>query len=178
MTFAVRLFGAFSLFLMIAACAQPVLVDQTRAQTLVVGNIDVDMSQFAGVRGREFPVPPEQVAADITQALRAVLDRPGTPNADVKLVVQQVALASAGQAFVLGGQSQIAGTLTVTDRSTGQVVVPPTQVTGISEQVRLGGVVGALTTPAAEKDYRQTLRGFAASIHQQLYGVKPADNDA
>ena len=175
MALAVRMFAALSLFILMAACAPTVLVDESRSQSLVVGSIDIDTSQFAGLKGREFQLPPEQVAADIERELRAVLTRPGAANADIKLVVSNFRLVSPGQAFALGGQSAITGTLTVVDQATGAEIVPPTEVVGISEQLRLGGVIGAVTSPAADKDYRQTLRGFAASIHQQLYGVKPGE---
>ena len=173
MAIALRIFAALSLFIFMAACEPVVLVDETRSQSLVVGSVDIDVSQFAGLKGREFKLPPEQVAADIERELRAVLTRSGAPNADLKLVVTDFRLVSPGQAFALGGQSSITGMLSVVDRATGAVIVPPTKVVGLSEQLRLGGVIGAVTSPAADKDYRQTLRGFAASIHQQLYGVKP-----
>ena len=178
MPFFARAFGALMLLLLVTGCAQPVLVTEDRSQSLVIGQIDVDMSMFEGMKGREFTVPPEQIAADIAGELRAVLDRPGAPNASLDLRVSTLRLVSPGQAFALGGQSQIQGVLTVVDDATGDAIVPATAVVGISEQIRLGGVIGAVTSPAADKDYRQTLRGFAASIHQQLYGVKPGANGA
>jgi len=178
MSLAIRSILMMSLFVVLSACAQPVLVSEAQSRTLVVGEIDIDMSQFQGVTGREFKLSPAQVEADVRQALRAVLARPGKANADLTLVLDRVRLVSPGQAFALGGQSVITGTLSVVARANNTAIVPPTEVSGISEQVRLGGVVGAVTSPSADKDYQQTLRGFAASVHKQLYGVMPGADGA
>ncbi len=175
---AIRSLILMSLFFVLSACAQPVLVSEAQSRALVVGTIDIDMSRFQGVTGREFKLSPAQVEADVRKALRAVLARPGNANADIKLVLDRVRLVSPGQAFAVGGQSSITGTLSVVGRANNTAIVPPTEVSGISEQVRLGGVIGAVTSPTADKDYQQTLRGFAASVHKQLYGVMPGADGA
>lgn len=169
--FSRRFLLLFGLLTFLSACAEP-LLEADVAQQIVPRTISVDVSKIEGVSGRadEITVAPSKIQSDLTANLERTLARPGRPNADIALSVTKVRLVSPGQAFLLGGTSYIEGILQVTDSRSGAVLLAPTEVFGISEQLRLGGIVGAVTTPAADKDYQQTIRGFSAAIQERLYG--------
>ena len=158
--------------LCVAACDAPDAASP-EASNLIVRNITVDTSKITGVEGREIVVAPAQISKDLLSALRTSLAKAGTGNADIIVQVQQVELVSRG-ASVAFLQSNIKAILTVRDASTGQDIVPPTAITGFSEQFRLGGVVGVVTAPSAEQDYQQTLRGFANTVRDRVYGTDTA----
>jgi len=52
-------------------------------------------------------------------------------------------------------------------------ITPPEDVIFLSERVRLGGLIGAATSPPAADDYQQTINGFARRTHQAIYGNLP-----
>jgi hypothetical protein len=149
----------------LTACT-PRLLDDKAAAVLVVRNVTVDTSAIEGVKGRKmaFDMPPEQIAADITAALREKLGAVPSGNGDVLVKVQTVRLMSRLQEYALGGASFVKGEITVTDVATGREVVPPTKITGASQRLRIGGIIGAVVAPTAKKDYEQTLKGFAQNV--------------
>ena len=169
-----RIFLLGALTATLAACEAEPLVDQAQAATIVPGNIVVDTSAISGIEGRELVVAPAQINADLTGALKTALKRPGAPNADVYVTVKKVQLVSRG-ASVAFAQSNIQAVLQVRNRAGGADIIAPTEITGLSEQFRLGGVIGVVTAPTAEQDYQQTIRGFAASVGDRLFGA-PADS--
>lgn len=156
-------------FVGVIACT-PRLLDDKAAAVLTVRNVTVDTSEIEGVKGRKmsFDMPPAQIAADITAALREKLAASPTGNGDVVVKVQTVRLMSRLQEYALGGASFIKATITVTDVATGREIVPPTKITGASQRLRIGGIVGAVIAPTAKKDYEQTLKGFAINVLTRL----------
>ncbi|WP_299146877.1 hypothetical protein [uncultured Tateyamaria sp.] len=171
----IRRLSLMLVLFVVAACTQPVLQEGT-PQTFVVRNVTVDSTSFTGVSGREISVPTAQVVADVQGALETALARPGEQTADVLVQLTSVKLTSPGSAAAFGGNSRITAVLSVRDVNTGEVLIPPTQITGFSEFTRVPGVIGAATSPSAGNDYRQTVDGFAASVRNQIYG--PASGTA
>jgi hypothetical protein len=168
-----RRFALFLALSVLAACTQPVL--QTGgSESLVVQNVTVDVSGLSGITGRNITVPPEQIGQDVKVALEKALSRTGTQNADLAISLTAVKLTSRGSAAAFGGNSRITAILTVTDTDTKAVLVPPTEVTGYSQVVRVPGVIGVATSPTAANDYRQTVDGFALSVRDQIYGPPAA----
>ena len=157
---------------LLAACETPA-PPATDGPAFVARQIVVDTTQITGVVGREIVVSPTQIQSDLQTALRENLQRDGTPNVDVSVTIQKVELVSRG-ASVAFLQSNIKAILHVRDVASGTDVIPPTEMVGFSEQVRLGGVVGVLSAPTAEQDYRQTIRGFSAAVRDRIYGVPEA----
>ena len=152
------------------------LLDESVSQGLVVRSVTVDVSALQkGITGRESDKTPAQVKADVEQALRATLLGPDARrgNAEVLVQITSVRLVSPGQKFALGslgGASAITGVITVTGAGSGSVLLAPTEVSASSEELRLGGVIGALTTPSVEKDYADTVAGFANNVKTRLLG--------
>jgi hypothetical protein len=153
----------------LTACT-PRLLDDKAAAGLTVRNVTVDTSAIEGVKGRKmsFDMPPDQIAADITAALREKLGATPAGNGDVVVKVQTVRLMSRLQEYALGGASYIKGEITVTDVATGREIVPATKITGASQRLRIGGIIGAVVAPTAQKDYEQTLKGFAQNVLVRL----------
>jgi hypothetical protein len=161
---------AFAL-LSLGACVTP-LVDEAMQQSLVVRSIKVDASGIKPIGGgRE-----TQIETDLKAALTAQMIKPGQGkgNADVLVTVTEIFLVSRGQSFALGGNSHMTGTLTVTEAGSGKVILAPTVVGGGNANLRLGGVLGALTAPMPDKDYADTLTGFAKQNTARLLGKQTA----
>lgn len=167
--------AAAFLCLSLAGCVQP-LVQEDVQQALRVGSITVDASAIKPIGGgREITLTHSQIEADLKAALTAEMVRPGQGpgNADVLVRVDEIWLVSRGQSFAVGGTSAMTGTLSVRDSATGKIILAETRVGGVNRNLRLGGVLGVLTAPAPEKDYRDTLAGFARLTAERLLG-KPA----
>ncbi|MES2435245.1 MAG: hypothetical protein V4586_15660 [Pseudomonadota bacterium] len=169
-----RAVALFSL-LALLGCTVPHMLEDQAAANLIVRNVTVDTAAITGVAGRKmaFDVPPAQINADLTQALRRKLRAIPQGNADVVVVVTEVRLMSRMQEFMLGGASYVKGTLTVTDALTGRQIVAPTAVFATSQRVRVGGPIGAAVAPSAENDYHQTIEGFAQNV---LVRLSPSRN--
>ncbi len=166
---------AFAL-LSLGACVTP-LVDEAMQQSLVVRSIKVDASGIKPIGGgREITLTNTQIETDLKAALTAQMIKPGQGkgNADVLVTVTEIFLVSRGQSFALGGNSHMTGTLTVTEAGSGKVILAPTVVGGGNANLRLGGVLGALTAPMPDKDYADTLTGFAKQNTARLLGKQTA----
>ena len=157
--------------LALAACAGP-LLDETAARSMSVREVTVDASEVERMRfSRKADLPPERIARDVEGALEAELESiRGTRPVDVSVVVTDVGLVTRGQAVLLGGLNLMTGTMQVTDSATGQVIVPPTKVTGTADDVGLVGIVGALRIGSVEQEYQQLVAGFAAEVKRRVFG--------
>lgn len=156
----------------LTGCVTP-FVEESVQQSLVVNTITVDASAIKPIGGgREITLTHGQIEKDLKAALTAQMVKPGQGkgNADVRVMVEEIYLVSRGQSFAIGGSSAMTGTLTVTETGTGKVILAPTKVGGASETLRLGGVLGAITAPSAEKDYADTIGGFAKQNAARLLG--------
>ena len=138
-----RVFLAGAIFALLAACETEPLVDSTVSSGIVPRNIVVDTSEIAGIEGRDLVVAPSQLSAAILIA------------------------RGASVAFL---QSNVQAILQVKDVASGADIIPPTAITGNSEQLRLGGAIGVITAPNADVDYQQTIRGFAAAVRMRIFG--------
>ena len=155
----------------VAGCDTPSQVGIEDQPQIVANSISLDLSSFGGVEGRALTLTNEQIAQDISNALRTALASNGEPpNADINLELTAVELTSRGAAFALGGPSRIRGVLTVTDVQTGAVLFGPELFEGNSETLRLPGLIGVATSPSTDADYLQTIDGFAAAVAQELNG--------
>jgi len=83
-------------FLALVACEPVSIAPEGQRAGIVVGQIDVDMTAFAGIRGREFTRTPAQVETDLRAALRQVLARPGTANTTLRVKLGRIDLVSPG----------------------------------------------------------------------------------
>lgn len=169
-----RLLAASAVLATLSACVTP-LVEETVQQSLVVRSIRVDASAIKPIAGgREITLTRQQIEADLKAALMAEMVKPGqgAGNADVVVKVEEIHLVSRGQSFALGGNSSMTGILKVTEAGTGKVILPETQVGGMNQNLRLGGVIGVLTAPSADKDYKDTIAGFARMNAERLLGKR------
>ena len=154
----------------LAACETAPLISPEAAQSVSVRNVVVDTSAIEGLSGgRDLEVAPAKINSDVTAAMRTFLNASPNGNSDVAVTVTQVKLLSPGEAFLLGGNSFIKGIIKV-QGSDGTEILAATEILGTSQQVRLGGIIGAATSPSPEKDYANTVTGFATSARDQLFG--------
>lgn len=168
-----RSFLAFGAALALAGCAEP-LLDQQVSSQLSVADVRVT-ADSATVGGREISVPGRQIEEDVRgqvfAQLRMVAN--GSRPVIVEIDVARVQLVSPAQALVIGSVSTITGVAQVIDANTGEIILEPTEVKGSSDQViPTGGLIGAALkagTPP-EKDYQQTIAGFAFDVRRKLWG--------
>ncbi|MEP5732616.1 MAG: hypothetical protein ABJL67_24965 [Sulfitobacter sp.] len=169
-----RTFLAMAALAALAACAEP-LLDSQVAGNLQVVDVSVDVAQLEKVRGRQNSIAPSRVQSDVRNTLLAYLKEgsPGTRAVDADVVITSVNLVSPGQSLVVGGTSNIQGTLTVTDATTGEVILETTEVAGAAEGgYPLGGLIGAAVKASVtpEDDYKSTVVGFSKSVRKSLFG--------
>ncbi len=166
----------------LAACAsQQPLAEPDVMQRLLVRQITVDTSQLERVSGRSTNISPAQVRSDVQRALEGrLLGRGAGGGTPVRVTVDvtSVNLVSPGQSLLIGGVSQIVGTVTVDDFASAEVLVPETRVSGSGEGWSGGGVVGAVSRGTPEADYAQTVAGFANTVATRLLGNRAATGPA
>ncbi|WP_299552016.1 hypothetical protein [uncultured Tateyamaria sp.] len=156
----------------LAACmtTAPATGSRVGPADIVANVVRVDTSSFIGVEGRTLDIPPEKIASDIMRALGRRMGAGGPSNANIDIALQRVRLTSPGSAFAFGGPSSIKAEVAVTDAQTGTLLFGPEVVLGTSEFVRLPGVIGVATSPSPERDYDQTVEGFAVAVTAAIKG--------
>lgn len=156
--------------LAVAACTDTAPQSPSRISPaqIVANVVRVDTSSFSGIEGRTLDIPREKIANDIGRALGRRLGNGGPTNANIDVRVQRVRLTSPGSAFAFGGPSSIEANVTVTDAGSGAVLFGPRDIRGTSEFLRLPGVIGVATSPSPERDYDQTVEGFAVAVSEAI----------
>ena len=169
-----RLLVSFGAALALAACAAEAPDLTSDVGSINVRAVSVDVSSLAqAVEGREISVSKAQLQRDLTAALTKSLAQASDPNGtpvQVAVQVSKVQLTSPLRAAVAAGPSFVEGFVSVMALGGDAVVMAPTALKGSSEAVRLPGTIGIVTSPSAEKDYRQTLDGFAETVKKALTG--------
>ncbi|MEL7131954.1 MAG: hypothetical protein AAGK77_06040 [Pseudomonadota bacterium] len=173
MTHQIRLALCLLATLAFAACTASAPSNGARVSPadIVSTTVRVDTASFAGIEGRDINVPSRQIASDITSALSRRMDGFGPSNAIIDVRLDKVQLTSPGSAFAFGGPSAIEARVTVTDAESGAILFGPQDIRGTSEFVRLPGVIGVATSPTPERDYDQTVEGFAIAVQSAISGT-------
>jgi hypothetical protein len=167
-----RNFLAAGALTLLAACSAPTLVDESVSANWWVRDVFVDTSELSGVSGRSLAVASDQVGSDVDRALRQQLrglSRAQPVNVEVK--IESVRLVSPGQSLLVGGLSTISGTVRVIDARSGEVLLPTSKISGSAQGYAPGGIIGALSRPSPEKDYQNTVAGFAVNTRKLLFGA-------
>lgn len=166
---------ALALIGALGACMDTAPQSQSRVSPadIVANVVRVDTSSFGGIEGRTLDIPTAKIASDIGRALGRRMGNGGPSNANIDVRLLSVRLTSPASAFAFGGPSAIEAEVTVSDAATGDVLFGPEQVRGTSEFLRLPGVIGVATSPSPERDYDQTVQGFAAAVAQAIRGPAP-----
>lgn len=157
----------------LAACDVPSIRTAGDESALNVQTVNVDTSGMAvAVEGRTSTVSREQLDADLTAALGAALASQRDPAGRVVQVdvTMETLRLSPPIERVAAGTSTATGVVTVTEVGTGDVIVPPTRLSGNSENFRGAWVLGLATTRTVDKDYRGTVNGFANTVRIALFG--------
>ena len=163
---------------LVAACSeQKAIVSRSIASQITITDVQLDMSNIplnskGNVRtGRQIVLTRERLGKDIdvlvTRAV-AARDFNGPVKATLKIVPSSIMLVSPGQAWAVGGRSNIEGIVSLTSAS-GQQLLAPTTIKGFSETFRASGLIGAMTSPEADQDYQQTVNGFAQNAMRKLF---------
>jgi hypothetical protein len=164
---------AVALAATVSGCTTPSIrtAADTSALNIVSVSIDTSETDFDD-GGRAVTRTPAQFEADLTAALMTELEpvshSGGTP-VEVKVKITQLRLAPPIERFV-AGTSYLASLVSVVETGSGRVVVPETEVSGNTDNFRFVGLVGLVTTVSVEDDYRGTLRGYAKTVREALFG--------
>ncbi len=156
--------------LALAACVAPSLETADGVGALNVAAVEVSVA--GPIVGRRAGVTADRLARDLDATLTDALARASDPEGrpvTVEVDVIEARLAPPIER-VAAGTSRIRARVTVTGAD-GTIVVPPTEITGNSDTIRLVGVLGVATTPSVENDYRGTVRGFAKTVRDALFGA-------
>lgn len=125
------------------------------------------------IEGRVSPITREQLETDMTTALTAALSSKSDPEGrpvTVSVTMEKLRLAPPIER-VAAATSTATGVVTVIETGTGTVVVPPTRLTGNSENIRGIWIAGLATTRTVDKDYLGTVNGFASTTRIALFGA-------
>ncbi|OBY25966.1 hypothetical protein [Leisingera sp. JC1] len=173
-----RSFLALASAALLAACEEhTALVDPTVSSNINVVDVQsnpgsLPLKEDGTVRtGREYTISETQFIQQLDAALTRQIQARGM-NGGTKAVLSvtptKLALVSPGQALVVGGRSQIEGIVTL-KTTQGETLVAPVTIKGFTDELRAGGLIGAMTTPSASEDYRRTLDGFANNVSRKLF---------
>jgi hypothetical protein len=157
---------------LLAACEVPSIRSAGDTGALNVRSVTVDTAGMAvAVDGRTSTVTREQLGTDLTAAITAALASDSDPTGravDVTVNMETLRLAPPIER-VVAGTSSATGVISVTETGTGVAVVPPTRLTGNTENIRAAWILGLATTRTVDKDYRGTVNGFAETARQALF---------
>ncbi len=140
----------------------------------VVKSVNVDTSRVAGIEGgRKIERSRKQMEQDVRSVVMAALaphNKEGGRPVNVDIRVDQVRLSKATENAFFGA-SQMKGAATLVDASTGKVVHNLGEIESTADGFRIPvGLMGVLTTKTPDKDYQQTLAGFAHKVERGIYG--------
>lgn len=156
----------------LAACEVPSIRTAGDVAALNVQSVNVDTSGMAVVvEGRVSTVTREQLDADLTAAISAALAFESDPDGrvvQVDVTMEAVRLSPAIER-VAAGTSTARGVISVTEVETGTVIVPPTPLSGNTENIRAAWILGLATTRSVDDDYRGTVNGFANTVRLALF---------
>ncbi|MCL6285498.1 hypothetical protein M3P21_18365 [Ruegeria sp. 2012CJ41-6] len=155
----------------LAACADPAskasqkpLPFEVREVTLDTTNLKVE--HFADVE--KFERSPQQVKSDVTKALQTALEASPSGDVDVTVALTKLYLISAVEAAVPGLDSNVTGTIKAVNTNTGETVVEPFEFTAGAPDFHGAGLVGIVLAPGLDKDYTDTITGFAYAVRNRL----------
>ncbi len=177
-TTALRAFFAITATLFVVACTeQAAVVDKDLSSQLTITDVQIETSNLlvlngGNVRtGREFPLTREKLAADLDEATTRIVtarNLHGPVKAILKINLTSITLVSPGQAWAVGGRSNIQGLVSLVSVN-GTEIMAPTTLKAFSTEMRASGLIGALTSPDAGTDYKQTVEGFANNAVRKLF---------
>ncbi|MFT6022878.1 MAG: hypothetical protein ACI9PY_000989 [Ascidiaceihabitans sp.] len=172
MKFTRRIFSIFAVLALAACTQQAALVDQNVKSSIYIKSIVINAQTLQKpITGRDLVKTRKQIGADVKAAVtRSVQARGlnGPSPATLHIALTKVQLVSPGQSWAIGGKGFIEGVVSVKSAS-GKDLIAPQTIKGFSEDVRLGGLIGALTAPTAELDYAQTVQGFANGAVRKIF---------
>ena len=146
------------------------LQDAVLPSKLNVVEVTIDMSDFEGVEGRELSRTEDEIAADVGNAVATALAEKSDPSgaaATVEIALKRIELANPVSRAVAQSSNIRADVSVVTEDAVR--IVPMQAVVGNSDGIRLAGTLGVLTTPGVDKDYSDTVAGFAMTLQQLLF---------
>lgn len=173
-----RTFMALIAATALTACEEhTALIETTVSQNISIVDVQIHpgalpLKADGKVRtGREYALTEEefnqQLDASLTRQIRARGLNGPTP-AILKVTPTKLSLISPGQSFLVGGRSLIEGIVTL-ESTSGETLAGPLTVNGFTDELRAGGLLGAMTAPSAAEDYRRTLNGFANNVSRKLF---------
>ncbi|MCV2872097.1 hypothetical protein OEZ71_07290 [Defluviimonas sp. WL0050] len=161
--------------LWLSACAGPApkaaAISAEAQRSINVTQVTVDVAPIgAASQGRVLSA--RQIEAAVQKAANDVLVGVGRGNRRSRLhiEIESVNILSAGQAFMIGGESVMEGRVTIRDIQSGAVLMPPTKVSSGGGGWVPGGLIAVATLDEPEVELRQLSQEFAARIWTLVEG--------
>ncbi|MEL6119044.1 MAG: hypothetical protein AAFR49_05120 [Pseudomonadota bacterium] len=161
----------------LAGCAGPaptgsVLEETSRANLKIVGT-DVSVDKI-GLSTKGRPVPADRVDQLVTAFAQQGLVGQGAGAREVNAVIdlESVNVITAGQSILIGGESVMAGKLSLVDARTGDELMPPTDVRAGGGGWVLGGFVAVAARDEAETEVSQMAQRFVERSKTLVFGAE------
>jgi len=154
--------------LILSGCTESA-VETPADQSLNVVAVNVTISNFTGVTGRELSVSPAQVQSDVKAALESQLidaNSSGSVPATVVVDLKSVQLVSVVQSVSIGGASKVNATVSVVDAQ-GQALLAASDTIGLDRFVP-GGLIGVANSKKTDREYATALQKFAQSVKKHV----------
>lgn len=151
----------------VSACAGPAprraALEADLLQRIKITGVNVDVSSLSSIRGGRRPVTAQDVKAAVEKEAkpRLVGLGGGTQQATAVIRLTSVDLMTAAQAYLIGGESVVRGTVSVVDNGSGQTLMAPENVSSGGGGWVLGGVMGVLTMDDTDVEIQQLSAEFA-----------------
>ena len=165
-------FGLVALGL--SACAGPAprgaAIPAELSAQLTVSSVAIDISEMGETTtGRQ--VPASAVKAILQREANALLvgQGSGSTRAQVNMAVTEVSLITGAQSFLIGGESIMRATVSVTDARTGETLLPATQLTSGGGGWVAGGLIAVATQEDADTELRQLSQEMSSRARILLF---------
>ncbi len=140
-----------------------------QAQNFTVQRTEIDVSAIPeGSDGRK--VSNSAIKAALEADAKYVTWRAGKTQAIVSIKVTSVNILSAGQSFLVGGESMMRGTVALLDARSGKEIVAPIDITSGGGGYKPGGLIGVMSMEDPETELKQLAQQFMTRARLALTG--------
>ncbi|MCV2867882.1 hypothetical protein OEW28_04515 [Defluviimonas sp. WL0002] len=165
--------------IIVLGCAGPApqgaAIDEAVQRSIKITQVSVDVSMI-GPASKGRPLSTAQIETAVRKAANDVLigAGQGDRSARVHIELEAVNIISAGQAFMLGGESVLQARVMIRDLRSGTVLLPPTQVSAGGGGWVPGGLIAVATLEEPEVELRELSQELASRIWTLIEGRAPA----
>lgn len=160
---------------MLAACAGPgpgksALSPQARSN-IAIRSVTVDVSAIGqSTDGRQVGAATVKRVLEDKAASLVGLGIGSIPTR-VEIKLESVNVITAGQIIMIGGESVMAGKVTLVDARDGSIIIPATRIDAGGGGWVLGGLIAAATKDDADKELQDMSTEFVSRTKKLILGV-------